>query len=240
MLVIPNLYNWRKELSPATQAEIAKVLTTKKVAKGQYIYSLGEPSKSMYQIMSGRVNICIFSKDGDCVVLVSMHADDCFGDVGIINKHFRANYAVAAENCTLNVLSRENYESLCLKHPEILMSVNKSLSDRLHLAMETLEDVYLLPLYQRVAKALIRLALNDGVSDENNNIEVNNISQEKLGLMVGATRQSISRELKKMENDNMLSLKYNKLTIPNLPKMIEQLEGACSLKFMISTFRSDN
>jgi CRP-like cAMP-binding protein len=237
MLVIPHFYNWHKDLNPATKAEIEQLSKTKKVSKGQYIYTLGEKSDACYQLVSGRVNICVFSKEGDYVVISTMHVGDCFGDVGLINERPRSNYAVASEDCVVSVLSQKNYQYLILKFPDMLISINKSLADRCHLAVETLEDVYLLPLYQRVAKTLIRLALNDGTTKEDNSIEVVNISQEKIGLMVGATRQSISRELKRMEKDNMLSLKYNKLTIPNLPEMIERLEESCSLEFMISDFR---
>ena len=240
MFVIPNFYNWQKDLSPDSKAEIDALSTTRKISQGQYIYSLGEKSDACYQLISGRINICVFSKDGDYVVLTTMHDGDCFGDVGLINERRRSNYAVASEDCVVSVLSQKNYQSLCLKYPDMLLSINKSLADRVHLAVETLEDVYLLPLYQRVAKTLIRLALNDGAPNQNGGVEVVNISQEKIGLMVGATRQSISRELKRMEKDNMLSLKYNKLTIPNLPDMIKRLEESCSLEYMISAFRDEN
>lgn len=239
MLVIPNLNNWRKELSETALAALNQLVTVKKVCKGQYIYSLGEASKNSYQIKSGRVNICIYSKDGDGVILTNLYPGDCFGEMGLITGQNRVNYAVASEDSEINVLSRDNYELICLKHPEILVSINKMLCNRLRLAFETIEDVYLLPLCQRVAKALIRLALSDGEPDGENGIVVNNISQEKLGLMVGATRQSIARELKLLEKEKMLSLKYNKLTIPNFDNMINKFEDAFSLENMISTYRDD-
>lgn len=236
MLVIPNLHNWRKRLSQAALEDLNELLTIKKYSKDQFIYSLGETSYSGFQIVSGRVNICTYSKEGDELILSNLHPGDCVGDIGLITGHCRINYAVACEECLLNVLNRDHFESLCLKHPEISVSINKLLCHRLQMAFEMLEDSYLLPLYQRLAKVLIRLTLSHGKAETDDIIVVNNVSQETLGLMAGATRQSIARELKKMEADDLLTLKYNKLTVPNLKNMIEQFEHVFPQAHMVSSY----
>ncbi len=236
MLVIPNLHNWRKSLSQAALKDLNELLTTRKYNPEQFIYSLGDTSDCGFQIITGRINICTYSKEGDELIISSLHPGDCVGDMGLITGENRVNYAIACEECTLNVLNRDHFEALCLKHPEILVSINKLLCHRLHMTFEMLEDAYLLPLYQRLAKVLVRLALSHGKSDSDDTIVVNNVSQETLGLMVGATRQSIARELKKMEAKELLTLKYNKLTVPNLKVMIEQFEHVFPQEHMVSSY----
>lgn len=236
MLVIPNLHNWRKNLSEAALKDVNKLLTLKRYSKDQFVYSFGDSSRHGFQIISGNVKICTYSKEGNELIFSNLHPGDCVGDMGLITGQNRVNYAVACEDSVLNVLSREHFEIICLNHPEILVSINKLLCHRLHLAFEMLEESYLLPLYQRVAKVVVKVALSRGETEGNGTIIVNNVSQETLGLMVGTTRQSIARELKKMELDNMLTYKYSKLIIPDLKSMIEKFEHVFPQEYMVSSY----
>ncbi|WP_448213810.1 Crp/Fnr family transcriptional regulator [Colwellia sp. MEBiC06753] len=224
MLVVPNLHNWRKDLSEEALSELKKMVQLKKYAKDQFIYVSREESHSGFQIVSGRVDICTYSEDGDQLILSTLNPGDCFGDLSLLTKERRVNSAVASEDTLLNVLTNEQLESLIQSFPEILLAMNTMLCNRFRMVSEMLEDAYLLPLYKRLAKVLVRLVFSQGIKEKNGDMTVCNVSQETLGLMVGATRQSVARELKKMENDGMLSVKYNKLTIPDLNKMIEQFD----------------
>jgi CRP-like cAMP-binding protein len=236
MRIVPNLHNWRKHLSKAALEDLSRLLTIKKYSKGQYIYSLGEASFCSFQIISGLINVCTYSEGGDELILSNLHPGDCIGDMGLITGQYRVNYAIACEDSVLNVLNREHFESLCLKHPEILVSINKLLCHRLNMVFEQLEDSYLLPLYQRLAKTIVRLGLSHAKVNEEDTIVINNVSQVTLGLMVGASRQSIARELKKMEAESFLTLKYNKLTILNLKGMVEKFEHIFPQEHMIPSY----
>ncbi len=224
MLAIPDLHNWRKSISLEARNELDKFLTTKKYSSGEYVYSAGETSNYAYQIISGKIKVCNYSKDGNELILSNFHVDDCFGDISLISGLSRINYAVACRDTTLNILKRTDFENIIVKYPEILLSFNKVICNRLQYTMELLEDAVLLPLYQRLAKTLIKLALSRGKTDHQGRVIVKNISQETLGHMVGVTRQSIGRELKKLEDDNLITLKYRQLTFLDLPQMIDEFD----------------
>jgi len=165
-----------------------------------------------------------------------MHVNDCFGEMGLLTNQKRVNYAIACEDVSLNILNSNDFEKICLKHPQILISLNKILCNRLQIVFEMIEDAYLLPLYQRLGKVLIKLALSRGETDNNDHIMVKSVSQETLGHMVGATRQSIGRELKKMEEEGMISLKYTQLIIPNIKEMIEKFENILTHEPIVSSY----
>lgn len=236
MLVIPDLHNWRKNLSPVVIEEIQKLLTFKSYKADEFIYSAGEESNKGYQIVSGEIKVCNYSLEGNELIISNLRTNDCFGDMGLITGQKRINYAIASTDVTVNIINRSDFDKICLKHPQILISLNKLLCNRLQMVFEMIEDAYLLPLYQRLAKVLIKLALSQGESGADESIIVKNVSQESLGLMVGATRQSISRELKKMEEEKMVSFKYTQLIIPNINEMINRFENILTHESLVSSY----
>ena len=221
---------------PCLLKPLNKLLKLKKYTKGQYIYSILDEAHCGFQIVSGRVEISNCSEEGEQLILSSLYPGDCFGDMGLIEKEPRTNNAIASEDTVLNVLSQENFNSICTRHPEIMVEISRMLCKRFRLASEMMEDAYLLPLYKRLAKVLIRLALSNSKQGPNDQLIITDVSQETLGLMVGATRQSVARELKKMESDNMIMLKYNKLTILDLTKMIEFFNFVLPQEFLVSSY----
>lgn len=236
MLVIPDLHNWRKNLPPRVIEAIQQILTFKSYNANEFIFSAGDDSNKGFQIVSGEIKVCNYSLEGNELILSNLHANDCFGDMGLITGQKRFNYAIASKDVTLNIINRSDFEKICLKYPQILMSLNKFLCNRLQMVFEMIEDAYLLPLYQRLAKILIKLALSTGETDTDGNIIIKNVSQESLGLMVGATRQSISRELKKMEEEHWISFKYTQLIIFNIKEMINQFENISTHESLVSSY----
>ncbi|AAZ27571.1 Crp/Fnr family transcriptional regulator [Colwellia psychrerythraea] len=236
MLVIPDLHNWRKNLPPIALEEIQQTLTLKSYKTNEFIYSAGDDSNKCFQVVSGEIKVCNYSLEGNELIISSLHANDCFGEMGLITGQKRINYAIAIKDVTVNVINSSDFDTICLKHPQILMSLNKFLCNRLQMAFEMMEDAYLLPLYQRLAKLLIKLALSNGESNPDGHIIIKNVSQESLGLMIGATRQSISRELKKMEEEGMISFKYTQLIIPNIKEMINQFENILTHEPLVSSY----
>lgn len=236
MLVVPDLHNWRKNLPPIVTKEIQQLLTIKSYKANEFIYSAGDDSNKGFQVVTGEIKVCNYSLEGNELILSNLHANDCFGDMGLITGQKRINYAIASKDVTVNIINRADFDTICLKHPQILISLNKFLCNRLQLVFEMIEDAYLLPLYQRLAKLLIKLALSRGETGPDGHIIVKNVSQESLGLMVGATRQSISRELKKMEDEKMVSFKYTQLIIPNIEEMINQFENILTHEPLVSSY----
>jgi CRP-like cAMP-binding protein len=236
MLVIPDLHNWRKNLPSIVIEEIQQFLTFKSFKANEFIYSAGEESNKGFQIESGEIKICNYSLEGNELIISNIHVNDCFGDMGLITGQKRINYAIASTDVTVNIINRSDFDKICLKHPQILISLNKFLCNRLQMVFEMIEDAYLLPLYQRLAKVLIKLGLSRGETGPDGHIIIRNVSQESLGLMVGATRQSISRELKKMEEEQMISFKYTQLIIPNINEMINKFENILTHESLVSSY----
>ena len=78
------------------------------------------------------------------------------------------------------------------------------------------EDASLLPLRQRLARAIVRMGHSVGQVRADGSATIDDISHDELGKMVGAARQSVGRELKKLEREGAIQIEYGKLIIHDI------------------------
>ncbi|MCL1142703.1 Crp/Fnr family transcriptional regulator [Shewanella gaetbuli] len=236
MLKIPDLHNWRANLSPQALEDLQKQLTFKTLKTDEVLYAAGDISTYCYQIESGSIRICNYHSEGREVILAHLYEQDCLGDLGLLSDTPRINFAIADTETRVNVIKRQELKSLCQKHPEILWHMNKHLSYRMELMLSIIEEACLLPLSDRIIKVLVRLGLSKGDIDSQGNTVICNLSQENLGRMVGATRQSVGRELKQMQANGLIIIEYSRFILPDIQKLCQLYDDIISHKAIVPEY----
>lgn len=79
------------------------------LAKGQYLFRQGEPATSAYILNSGVIGI-FKEQDGKKVPVFRVKKGEFFGEMAIIDGRPRRNSAMALEDCTLSLVSKEMIE----------------------------------------------------------------------------------------------------------------------------------
>ncbi|MEO4002171.1 Crp/Fnr family transcriptional regulator [Mesorhizobium sp. CAU 1732] len=213
------IHTWRDMLSPQANSDLQIYLRERRVRAGEMLYRFGEEATCGYQILSGHVEINCYTADGREYVVGSLYPGDTLGDIGLVNGGLRFNNAVALIDSKVSILSRSDYQSLICKHPEISRKVAEMLGYRYQSLFALAQDAYLLPLYHRLGRTIVRLALFQNGTPPPEPIILQNCSQEKLGLMVGAARQSVGRELKRMEALGLIRINYANMVVQNFAAM---------------------
>ena len=106
--------------------------------------------------------------------------------------------ATAAEPSELFVLRREDFLAHLEREPRVAVKLIELLCQRIRWMSERMEESMLQPLPVRLARRLCALASDFGS-------EVH-ISQEQLGIFVGAARESVNRQLQQWRRDGILDL----------------------------------
>jgi CRP-like cAMP-binding protein len=86
------------------------------------------------------------------------------------------------------------------------------LARRVRLLYGLVEDAMLRSMRTRVARRLLALAHGDATLSSDTRLEVP-VSQEALAMMLGITRQTLSKELKTLARDGVLRLAYGRIEI---------------------------
>ncbi len=222
MKTIANLHNFIDALPADIQSEIASMSVVRSISADEPIYRQGDASRNLYQFLTGSVRICNYTADGKEVVTGYFQPGDCFGEMGLIDGLPRMNHAIANQPSRERVLNQQNFKRLYERYPEISQQLNVMFCYRIRLLYSLSEDANILSLNQRLARLVYRLVYSHGQVDQAG-LYVS-ISHEELGRMLGATRQSVSRELKTLERERSIDIRYGKIYVQDLELLMQKYE----------------
>ena len=223
MQKIPNVHNWLEQLPSNIREIVLSHMKTISMVDGENIYAQNDASQCLYQIESGKVRVCNYSAEGREIVYAILLPGDCFGEMGLIDGGVRHSHMFAYGDVKLRILHKEDFTKLYNTHIEIPQSINLMLSKRLRLSFNATEDHSLLTLRDRLARHLIRLSKKQQGSD-GKFVTIVDITQGDLGKMLGASRQSIGKELKFFESSGILTVNYGGIHILDINKFSQDYD----------------
>lgn len=191
--------------------QIASLCHTQQLGEGEVLFQKGDSGDALYGIRRGQIRIETGASDGSRLTLNFQGSGDVFGEIAVLDGQTRTADAIGAEPTELFVLRRADFMNHLEREPKVAIKLIELLCQRIRLASERLEESILQPLPVRLARRLCTLAEDYGS-------EVR-ISQEQLGVYVGAARESINRQLQQWRRDGILELKRGRIELLDLTKL---------------------
>lgn len=227
MQPILHLHDFLTDLPTAIREEIYAVMQVRHVVTGEFVYQQGHPPDFMAQVIDGEVKLCIYSTEGREIITASFRNGDCFGELGLIDGLPRMTSAVAVVPTKLRILRASAFEHFYQKYPELSRAINLFMSRHVRLLYEFSEEAKSLNLRQKLGRMLCRLAHSHGSPTEEGGIMLAT-SHEELSKLLGASRQSVSKELKAFEREGVIAIRYNKLLIHRLASLEAEFSALVS------------
>jgi CRP/FNR family transcriptional regulator len=199
---------------------LAQQATYKKFKPGEMVIGETDPIRSFYVVISGQLKLYRSSAEGKEQTLQLLGPGDPFGlCTAFATDSFPAS-AMAIEDSSVLLIPGTIMESTARQEPALLFNIIQILSQRLKDSMTLIESLALKEIPERLA-SFLRHSLPKNASDKKTAVELM-ISQRELSKIIGATPEALSRALRKMANDGMLSTSGRVITILN-HKALEQL-----------------
>jgi CRP/FNR family transcriptional regulator, cyclic AMP receptor protein len=199
--------------------ELVKFSTVVRFPQHRDVFNKGEPGDCLYGILSGRVRIYSTSPEGDEITLNVMEAGELFGEIAILDGRTRTASAAAMEYADLLRIHRDHVLPYVMANPDLILGMLSLLCDRLRWTSSTIEDAAFLSLPARMAKRLLFLADHHRRPEERD-ISVP-ISQHDLGNMVGASRETINKQLALWRSAGILDTSRGAIVIRNCQALRE-------------------
>jgi CRP-like cAMP-binding protein len=153
------------QLSIAAIEDLTQRVSVKRVAAHTTIVSQDEPGDSMFLIMSGRVKVVIFGENGREVTLSILRPGDGFGEMSLFDGESRSANCIANEPTTLLALTREDLLRHLTGHPQTALNLLGEMARRLRRADETIAQLALCDVNERLIHRLVMLAKDPGRAD---------------------------------------------------------------------------
>jgi len=190
---------------------ISSLCHTQHLGVGEALFRKGDPDDALFAVRRGQIRIETGGSDGSRLTLNFMGPGELFGEVAALDGQRRSADATAGEVTELFVLRRQDFLEHLEREPRVAIKIIQLLCQRIRWQSERMEESVLQPLPVRLARRLCALAADFGS-------EVH-ISQQQLGVFVGAARESVNRQLQLWRKDGILDLQRGRILLQNMGKL---------------------
>ncbi len=181
-------------------------LVRRRYASGEVLFHMGDEGGNLYIIESGRVKVTIPSAEGDEVILAILEAGEILGEISLIDGKPRSATVQAMKDTAALCLFRENFLEVLRERFDVVLQVLEILADRLRLTDTLVAESRFMDITARLAKKLLDLTRAFGVEEELGVRICVRVTQKDLASMVGATRESVNKQLKAFRESGLLTM----------------------------------
>jgi len=212
-------------LAPRELDALAAVTRTRALAAREELFHKGDPGNQVYGVVAGTLKVVTTSEAGDDVVFNLMSVGDVFGEVAVFCEAERTATVAALSECELLVIDRRDLLAFLRSHPDAALALMAVLAQRVRSLSELVEDTLFLNLPVRLAKKLVAYAESHGQrTPEGVRIDLK-LSQEEWGDLVGATRESINKQMRAWTDQRLIRVDHGYVVLLRV-EALEALAGS--------------
>jgi len=192
-------------MEPEELDAILSFATERRVRRGQMVFQKGDSGSSMMAVLSGRVRISAINNEGKEITLNVISPGQVFGEIALLDGQPRSAAATAIEDTLLLVVERRHFLPFLEKNQNLTSRMLAVLCERLRSTSIALEQIALFDLETRLARLILKLAMDYGrPSAGGTRIELK-LSQRDISNLVAASRESVNKQLAEWREDGVLT-----------------------------------
>ena len=188
---------------------LTMVVTRKSAPRSTTIMAGGDPTDSLYIVLSGRLKVMMSDAEGKEVILSILGPGEFFGEMGLIDDEPRSATVVTIEPCELLSIAKRDFKKSLAENPDMSMAVMRGLVRRLREADRKIGSLALLDVYGRVARLLLDMAENvDGEK-----VVTKRLPKQDIAKMIGASREMVSRVMKDLQTGGYIEMRGSSIVL---------------------------
>jgi CRP/FNR family transcriptional regulator len=203
---------------------LAKIVRLKTFNKGDIIFFDTEPYLGFYITVTGLVKIYKISKDGKEHILHLIPAYNTFAEVPLFenfNEIFEESFRYPANSMALEddtrviLVPARQFRELLESDIQICIKMVSALAKRLRHLNHHIEDLTLKDVTKRVAGYIINEQKKTG---DKESVSLN-ISKNDLAAYLGTIPETLSRTLKKLQDEDMIAVEGKIIKICDIDRL---------------------
>ncbi|MEH7179995.1 Crp/Fnr family transcriptional regulator [Neobacillus vireti] len=171
---------------------LRKVTKSHTFKKGEYIFGEGDRSETLFVVKEGLIKLTKTSLEGKEQIVRLLFPGDFFGLFSLLRDENHYMNAEPAQETVICSIEKKDFLKTVEKNPDLAFQFLLAMNDRLYEADESVGNMSLLEVEQRVARALV--LFHDKMNRENGYFTLP-ITKKDLASFIGTTPESISRKL---------------------------------------------
>lgn len=190
--------------------------------KREIIIKPYDPPKGVYFLKSGLVKMYTISKKGEELILNIFKPNSFFPASWVVNESENLYFFETVNKVKLTIAPKDKTYIFLKDNPDIVFDLLQRLYKGLDGILTRMSYLMSGDAYSRLIAELIIEAKRFGTKPKNKQITLK-MSERNLSEETGLTRETISREIKKLKAKKLIKLKGKKIVIENVDNLIEEL-----------------
>jgi CRP/FNR family transcriptional regulator, cyclic AMP receptor protein len=173
--------------------------------RGETVYAPGDASEAVFVLLEGRMRLYGMA-GGQELTFEVVRASTMFGTESLMERT-QDEYAIALEPSRVGVVGLNDFWHLVRENPQVNARLVKVLGDRLRMTRGRMADIALKETPARLASLILALVQSEGVVTREGHYKiVAHYTHEQLAAMIGATRGSVTRAFRKLQDSGCVRL----------------------------------
>ena len=203
---------------------LAKRTVVRRHSAGELVFSEGEPCMGLYAVESGHVRIFKTSPGGREQVLSIDGPGSSIAELPVFDGGAYPASAIAIEDATLLFVGKQDFQALCLAHPQVGLKVLRVVGARLRRLVGIIEELSFTTVRHRLASYLFRLAQKSGKRTAEGLAVSLPVTNQELAAQIGTVRELVSRNLSRLQAEGLLKIDGRDVTLSNLKALEEEVQ----------------
>jgi CRP/FNR family transcriptional regulator, cyclic AMP receptor protein len=183
------------------------------------IVEKGAPANEFFVLLRGRAKVGTPGADGSHAAVNVMGPGEVFGEIAILDGQPRSATVTTLEECEMAVVDKAAFNNLLSASPSMAVKLLNVLARRVRELTTRIEDRAFLDVPARLAKQLLWLAGKHGI-ERGPAVRIDlKLSQQELGDLVGATRESVNKQLREWTRSGILKQERECIEIFDLDEL---------------------
>ena len=187
-------------------AEVIGQIDHRVYSKGETLFREGNQANNMFFVNEGKVKLYKYTKEGKEQILHILSEGEFFGELNLLSCSIYHFNAQTIKDCKICVINNDSMKKIIERNPKIGIKFLESAGERLTNAENLAQNLATNDADSRVAYLLIDLLERYEGGNRGKNEFTVSMSREDMANCIGVTRETMSRKLKKFEDEGLIKI----------------------------------
>jgi len=205
---------------------IAQRVRPRKYLPGQIVFNEGDQCLGLYVVESGHVRIFKTSASGREQVLSIDGPGSSVAELPVFDGGNYPASVAAVDETVLLFVSKQDFQELCLTHPQVALKVLRVVGARLRRLVGIIEELSFTTVRHRLAALLVRLAQREGKQVGGSVVFMLPDNNQEIASQIGTVRELVSRNLSRLQAEGLIDIDDRQVTIRDLKRIEAEVDSA--------------
>jgi CRP/FNR family transcriptional regulator, cyclic AMP receptor protein len=177
-----------------------------KYPKKSIVFQEGDAGDFLLIILRGRVKVTLLGEEGRETIVAILERPAFLGEVALLDESPRSATVMTLEATEFLQIGRRPFIALVKQHPSMAMKIMSRLANELRQATEQIRTLSLFDVHGRVLRCLLVMGQRQPGSTPTRMLIRPRPSIKELALMVGCSRETVSRSMKVLESGGYVTI----------------------------------